>query len=100
MGHYISYCYHRIVKQWYCYDDDKVYICNDYKKGVPYLLFYESTQGNYNILFENNLSNNENNYQNQNFNMMSQNMNNLSNINLNNMNYFNNNINNLIKTRK
>ena len=75
-GHFIAFCRHRITKEWYCYNDAIVTRCNDqkndYKKGVSYILFYESTQGNYNILFddeyllnnENNISNNE--VQNQN----------------------------------
>ena len=56
-GHFIAYCRHRITKDWYCYNDSTVTLCkdqlNDFKKGVPYILFYESTDINKNILFDN-----------------------------------------------
>ena len=93
-GHFIAYCRHRINKKWYCYNDATVVCCsdqkNDYKKGVPYILFYESTQGNKNTLFDddylnnNNASNtcmpNNNNFQNT-FNFPSYNFNNNTNFN-------------------
>ena len=61
-GHFIAYCKHRILNEWYCYNDAAVTRLNDqengYKKGVPYILFYESIQGDKNILYEN-IENNE-----------------------------------------
>ena len=98
-GHFIAYCKHRITKEWYCYNDAIVIRCddqmNDYKKGVPYILFYESNQGSNNILFNYDYLNKINspksnsfnnlNYQNQNMNFQN---------NFNNMNYINNNFNN------
>jgi len=98
-GHFIAYCRHRITKEWYCYNDAIVIRCddqmNDYKKGVPYILFYESTQGNNNILFDYNYLNNftkSNSF--NNFNYQSQNMNFKNNVNNNNWIYINNNFNN------
>ena len=102
-GHFIAYCKHRILKEWYCYNDAKVTRCNDqlndFKKGDPYILFYESTQGYYNILFEDdNLQNQDNNINNSN---NAFNYNNINNVvfmnNMNNMNDMNNinNMNNL-----
>ena len=91
-GHFIAFCRHRILKEWYCYNDAKVTRCNDqsndFKKGESYILIYESTQGYNNILFEgNNFISNNINFQN-NFMLMN---NFINNFNLNN---FNNNINN------
>ena len=64
-GHFIAYCRHRINKKWYCYNDATVVCCsdqkNDFKKGVPYILFYESTQGAKNLLFDEDYLNNKNN---------------------------------------
>ena len=91
----VSYCNNAYIKhialnEWYCYDeyghvtklDDQK---NGYRKGVPYILFYETKQGNNrNILFDycgNNFSNNHNFNNNFNFN----NNQNNSNININNM---------------
>ena len=49
-GHFIAYCKHRTLKNWYFFNDTKVTLCNDqqngYKNGEPYILFYESNQGN------------------------------------------------------
>ena len=92
-GHFIAYCKHRILNEWYCYNDAAVSKLSDpkngYKNGVPYILFYESVQGNENILFDNmeinNLQNNQNN-QIKNFN---QNLNNHIFINENDMNNMN-----------
>ena len=65
-GHFIAYCRHRITKEWYCYNDATVSKLTDqkngYKNGVPYILFYESEQGNNNILFD--YFNNKQNLQN------------------------------------
>jgi hypothetical protein len=64
-GHFISYCKHLITNEWYCYNDEKVSRCdgqlNNKRKGTPYILIYESTQENNNILFEKDFSGNENN---------------------------------------
>ena len=95
-GHFIAYCRHRILKDWFCYNDSHVTLCdnqfNDFKKGDPYILFYESTeQGINNILFNNNILNNIFNNGN---NMIS--MNYMHNININSMNNSINNINNNI----
>ena len=89
-GHFIAYCKHRILNEWYCYNDAAVTRLNDqengYKKGVPYILFYESIQGDKNILYET-LGNNGQ--------VTEQNNNNLNNQNLQNINFnFNNNNNN------
>ena len=94
-GHFIAYCRHRILKDWFCYNDSHVTLCdnqfNDFKKGEPYILFYESTeQGINNILFNNNILNNIFNNGN---NMISMDYMNNINININNMN---NSINNII----
>jgi len=98
-GHFIAYCKHRITKEWHCYNDATVIRCddqmNDYKKGVPYILFYESNQGNDNILFDYDDLNKTNSAKSNtfnNFNYKNQNMNFQNNF--NNMNYINNNINN------
>ena len=65
-GHFIAYCRHRINKKWYCYNDATVVCCsdqkNDFKKGVPYILFYESTQGTKNLLFDNDYLNDNNSF--------------------------------------
>ena len=78
-GHFIAYCKHRTLNEWYCYNDAVVTRLNDqingYKNGVPYILFYESKQGDKNILFDLNGNNMYNN-----------------NININNMMYGNNQI--------
>ena len=66
-GHFIAYCRHRIIDKWYCYNDSVVTECrdqlNDFRKGTPYILFYESMEGNNNILYDesqNNINNNIN----------------------------------------
>ena len=94
-GHFIAYCRHRILNEWYCYNDAVVTKLSDqqngYKNGVPYILFYESEQGNKNILFDNNLDNIPNNLiQNSNQNLINNNFmfNNFNNM--NNMNFQNN----------
>ena len=106
-GHFIAYCRHRVVNEWYCYNDAMVVKCNnqlkDFKNGESYILFYESKQGNNNILFDDeyllnqnndNLNQNQNSF-NNNLNMNFQNTNN-SNNNINssnqNINNFNNNM--------
>ena len=65
-GHFIAYCKHRTLNEWYCYNDAVVTRLNDqingYKNGVPYILFYESKQGDKNILFDLNGNNNINMY--------------------------------------
>ena len=106
-GHFIAYCRHRILNEWYCYNDAAVTRLTDqqngYKNGVPYILFYESEQGNNNILFNNNSQNIQNNNlsfnPNQNVSnnaFMFNNMNNMNNINLqNNINMLANNMNNM-----
>ena len=110
-GHFIAYCKHRTLNEWYCYNDAVVTRLNDqingYKNGIPYILFYESKQGDKNILFDQN----GNNYMNiNNTNNMMYGNNQMPNFQMNNMpmfnnmcwnfynnmnqNYFNNNINN------
>ena len=100
-GHFISYCKHLITNEWYCYNDEIVSRCeeqfNNKRKGTPYILIYESTQENKNILFYEDFPKNEkiifNNY------VLNNNLKNNNNIvnlnNSNNINYqyiFNNNI--------
>ena len=119
-GHFISYCKHLITNEWYCYNDEIVSRCDEQlnkRKGTPYILIYESTQENKNILFDEDFPNNENNikyqYQinfnnnlinnfnsmningNKNFNNNMEMINNMNNIRMNNsMNNINNNSNN------
>ena len=93
-GHFIAYCKHRILNEWYCYNDASVTRLSDqmngYKKGVPYILFYESMQGDKNILYENI----ENNMQFYPQNNIQKNIININGMNLNYMNSINN-INNI-----
>ena len=55
-GHFIAYCRHRITDEWYCYNDSICSLCqdqeNDFRKGTPYILFYDSTDGKYNFVFD------------------------------------------------
>ena len=109
-GHYIAYIKHCIDGKWYCYNDSTVTLCNnqenDFNNGTPYILFYQSTNGENNFLFdESNLTiNNNNNFMaNNNFNNIFDNnknlmknmqmniMNNKNLINMNNSNNLNNN---------
>ena len=101
-GHFIAYCKHRVLNEWYCYNDAAVSKLsdpkNEYKNGVPYILFYESEQGNQNILFDNVGNNNFQNIQNLNPNCNNNGfvLNNMNNMNLqNNINMMNNNIYNM-----
>ena len=109
-GHFIAYCKHRVLNEWYCYNDAAVSKLNDskneYKNGVPYILFYESEQGNQNILFDKVGNNNFQNIQNLNQNcnnngFVLNNMNNMNfqnNINMMNNNIYNMNLNNNMNT--
>ena len=58
-GHFIAYCKHRIDNNWYCYNDAIVSYCDDqrngFRKGTPYILFYDSLNGNNNVLYEKNI---------------------------------------------
>ena len=90
--HFIAYCKHRILNEWYSYNDEIVTKLNDkingYKNGIPYVLFYESKQGDKNILFDlkvnNNIDMNVNNNSNNINNMMLGN-NQIQNLQINNM---------------
>ena len=105
---FLAYCRHSIDDKWYCYNDAAVTLCQDqkngFKKGVPYILFYESINGDKNLVFEDNDNKNSNqNYlnciNNLNQNMAYGNSNNSFGINFMNMNNYNNliiNKNNLI----
>ena len=95
-GHFIAYCRHRITNEWYCYNDAIVSKLDDqingYKKGSPYILFYEGQNNCNNYIYPDNnfnqnfnMNNNTNNFQNQN------NNNNFNNINMNNCMNNNNN---------
>ena len=94
---FIAYCRHRISNKWYCYNDSVVTLCqdqeNDFKNGTPYILFYESENGKDNFLFDENISDLNNN----NCNQINQICNNINNNNLmNGSNSFNNmNMNNI-----
>ena len=87
-GHFIAYCRHRITNEWYCYNDASVSKLTDqnngYKKGTPYILFYEGMDNQNNFIYPDISINNINNMNNMN------NMNNISgfnqNMNMNNMN--------------
>ena len=97
-GHFIAYCKHRTLNEWYSYNDATVTKIEDqkngYKKGVPYILFYETKQlSNWNILFDyfntnfsnsynnNNIINNNNNFINNNNNFINNNNNFINNNN-------------------
>ena len=103
-GHFIAYCRHRILNEWYCYNDATVTKLTDqkngYKNGVPYILFYESMQGNNNMLFHyfqiNKLSKMAINNNINNINIANINNTKINNNNLNQNFNFNNNINNNI----
>jgi len=91
-GHFMAYCKNRIDNNWYCYNDSIVSFCDDqrngFRKGTPYILFYESLNGNNNILYDkNNLQGNDNlNYNNNiviNESFINKNISNISNINNN-----------------
>ena len=44
-GHFIAYCKNRIDNKWYLYDDDIISLCqkkDQYKDGMPYILFYRA----------------------------------------------------------
>ena len=93
-GHFIAFCKHRIIKDWYCYDDEKITYCDnlfrDVKSGTPYILIYESTQEYENMLFNDNFllkeqNNNNMNNNNKYNNNMKNNMNNI--MNNNNINF-------------
>jgi hypothetical protein len=65
-NHLIAFCRHRIDDKWYCYNDTIVTLCkdqeNEFRKVTPYILFYESINGDKNFVFEDN----DNKYINQN----------------------------------
>ena len=96
-GHFIAYCKHRLDGNWYCYNDSVVTYCDDqenrFRKGTPYILFYESNDKRNNILFEKNINMNNNMNNIMNFNM-NNNMNNVMNNAMNNI--MNNNMNNIM----
>ena len=54
-GHFIAYCRHRITNEWYCYNDAVVTKLDDqnngYKKGTPFILFYEGCDNYNNYLY-------------------------------------------------
>ena len=54
-GHFIAYCRHRITNEWYCCNDAVVTKLDDqnngYKKGTPYILFYEGCDNYNNYLY-------------------------------------------------
>ena len=90
-GHFIAYCRQRIKNEWYCFNDSTITLCkdqkNDYRKGSPYILFYESIDKKPNFLFSDDISNNNGNFiSNNNYN----NSNNLNNSNINNINNYGN----------
>ena len=44
-GHFVAYCKHHIDNKWYKYNDSIVTPCtkiNEYKQGMPYILFYKA----------------------------------------------------------
>ena len=55
-GHFIAYCRHRIIDDWYCFNDSTVKPCkdqeNDFRKGIPYILFYEAENSKGNFIFD------------------------------------------------
>ena len=106
-GHFIAYCRQRIKNKWYCFNDATITLCqnqnSDYKKGSPYILFYEAIDRKPNVLFsddipfyDNNINNNQNNFENNNMinNNLNINNNNFANMNMNGFNN-NNNFNNM-----
>ena len=98
-GHFIAYCRHRITNEWYCYNDAVVSKLDDqingYKKGSPYILFYEGQNNCNNFIYPDNNFNQNFNMNNNTINFQNQNNNN----NFNNMNMINcmNNNNNFIQ---
>ena len=102
-GHFIAFCRQRVSGKWCCFNDNKVTYCqdqeNDYKKGTPYILFYESMQGNNNLLYDlsqNNINNNNLIFNNNNysqFNLLNNSFNFINNVNnfANSLNQINNN---------
>ena len=108
-GHFIAYCRQRIKNKWYCFNDANITLCKDqnkdYKKGSPYILFYEAIDKKPNVLFSNDIpfynnnsnNNNQNNFGNNNMinnnNVVNMSMNGFNNNNFNNMNNQQNNIN-------
>ncbi len=97
-GHFIAYCKHRITDMWYCYNDSTVTLCqdqeNDFRKGTPYILFYDSIDGKYNFIFDE-IANNNNDIININQNNMNMNNNIFNNRTFNNNFNINNNIQNM-----
>ncbi len=65
-GHFIAYCRNRINNNWYCFNDATITLCkdqkNDYKKGSPYILFYQSIDNKPNVLYNDNIPMNNNNF--------------------------------------
>ena len=65
-GHFIAFCKSPVDNHWYCYNDASVSKCNDPRyqnnneiEGIPYVLFYQKIN---NGIFDNNISNNYENY--------------------------------------
>ena len=110
--HFVAFCKYTMDNKWYKYDDSVVCLCqnqnNDYKQGIPYVLFYESCDGKDNVLFDgkkvdNNSFYNKNSTENFPINNINNNMminmnNNFNNMKMNNCNNnlkINNNCNNM-----
>ena len=89
-GHFIAYCRQRIKNKWYCFNDSNITLCkdqkNDYKKGSPYILFYESIEKRHNVLFSKDIQFYNNRFNNSNQNNFSQNNIINNNLNINNIN--------------
>jgi ubiquitin C-terminal hydrolase len=93
-GHFVAFCRNRMDHKWYLYNDSIVSLCKEpqeYNKGMPYILFYQSKSKD-----TKNQSHNRNNSIENIINMVNQNNNNMMNQNHNNMINQNNINNNMI----
>ena len=97
-GHFIAFCKHSMDNKWRCYNDSTVTESQDdfIDKGIPYILFYKSSEviiNTNNNLYNSNLNNPNTLYNKFDFNSNNNNINNINNMNYNNQQQNNNQIN-------
>ena len=97
-GHFIAFCKHSMDNKWRCYNDSTVTESQDdfIDKGIPYILFYKSSEviiNTNNNLYNDNLNNPNTLYNKFDFNSNNNNINNINNMNYNNQQQNNNQIN-------
>ena len=97
-GHFIAFCKHSMDNKWRCYNDSTVTESQDdfIDKGIPYILFYKSSEviiNTNNNLYNENLNNPNTLYNKFDFNSNNNNINNINNMNYNNQQQNNNQIN-------